>query len=178
MLSLRGIPAVYFPSLLGISNDHEGVARTGRPRTINRRKFAVAELQQLISGGAPHRPIWNAYRRLLALRREQPAFHPDAEQEVLPIASPEVIAFRRTSLASGQTILVATNLSDRVQQIDLQHYCLMITGNELISGAAAGRATSLVSLEPYQVLWLPVKFNTHVLTEAEVLPWQTSFKMG
>ncbi|MCX7426452.1 MAG: sugar phosphorylase, partial [Planctomycetia bacterium] len=45
MLSLRGVPAVYFHSLVATPNDVVGAERTGRARSINRRKFDAAELR-------------------------------------------------------------------------------------------------------------------------------------
>ncbi len=51
MLSLRGIPGVYFHSLVGTPNDTQGVATTGRARSINRRKFGLGELRGILSLG-------------------------------------------------------------------------------------------------------------------------------
>ena len=39
MLGLKGIPAFYIHSLLATPNDYEGMRRTGRARSINRRKY-------------------------------------------------------------------------------------------------------------------------------------------
>ena len=46
---VAGIPAVYFHSLVGTPNDVPGMQRTGRARTINRRKFDWDELQALLA---------------------------------------------------------------------------------------------------------------------------------
>ena len=45
LLSLAGVPGIYVHSLFGSRNWHEGVAQTGRNRTINRRKFERRELE-------------------------------------------------------------------------------------------------------------------------------------
>ena len=47
-LSMRGIPAVYFHSLCATPNDLSGVKKTGRNRTINRKKWEFAELEELL----------------------------------------------------------------------------------------------------------------------------------
>ncbi len=45
MLALAGMPGIYIHSLVGSSNNHAGVAETGRARTINRQKWQRDELQ-------------------------------------------------------------------------------------------------------------------------------------
>ncbi|MDZ7827088.1 MAG: hypothetical protein U5R48_15005 [Gammaproteobacteria bacterium] len=50
MLSLQGIPALYLHSLLATSNDLDGVERTGRLRSINRRRWQLEELDPVLAG--------------------------------------------------------------------------------------------------------------------------------
>lgn len=112
MLALRGMPAVYFHSLVGTRNDDAGVQSSGQNRRINRHKYTQGELDaHLAIEGTLQRRIYDGYRRLLALRTRQPAFHPDAPQEVIDPGDDRVLAFRRTSLDGGQTIYVAVNFS-------------------------------------------------------------------
>ena len=47
MLGMRGIPAVYIHSLLATPNDLAGVERTGRTRSINRRKWLLGACRTL-----------------------------------------------------------------------------------------------------------------------------------
>jgi sucrose phosphorylase len=157
MLSLRGIPAVYFHSLLGTRNDLEGVQRTGRPRSINRRKFDAAELMELISNQSSHQQIWETYLHLLKVRVNQPEFHPDADQEVISNRNETVVTFLRTRPDLGRVLLVAANLSDRRQTIDLKDHFLKLAGAEVISGLDPGGSDDAVLLEPYQVVWIPVR---------------------
>jgi glycosidase len=156
MLSLRGIPAVYFHSLLGTPNDLDGVQRTDRPRSINRRKFEVAELIELISNQSSHQQIWETYLHLLTVRVNQPEFHPDADQEVISYRNEAIVTFLRTRPDLGRVLLVAANLSNRWQTINLKDHSLKVTGAEVISGLELGGLDDAVSLEPYQVVWLPV----------------------
>jgi hypothetical protein len=85
-LSFRGIPAVYIHSLIATPNDTLGVETTGMTRSINRRRWDLRELERLV--GDPRTAtgqVFRAYRHLLALRRAQPAFHPDAPRRVLAL---------------------------------------------------------------------------------------------
>ena len=118
MLALRGMPAPYFHSLVGTQNDYAGVEATGQNRRINRHKYTLPELDAHLAGSSSlGRRIYDGYRELLALRVQQPAFHPDAPQEVVDVGNDKVLAFKRTSLDGKQTILVAVNFSDQNEMI-------------------------------------------------------------
>ena len=80
MLALQGMPAVYFHSLVGTRNDNAAVEESGIPRRINRRKFAISELTDQLQSNGLQGTIFRRMQRLLEIRRQQPAFHPDVEQ--------------------------------------------------------------------------------------------------
>ena len=120
MLGLRGIPGIYFHSLVGTPNDEAGVERTGRARSINRRKFAREELDVMLSPGSPQAEVLDGYRAMLAQRVEQPAFHPDGAQQVVETGDPAVLGFVRTSPDGRQRILVLLNASDRLRNIEVE----------------------------------------------------------
>jgi glycosidase len=155
MLSLRGIPAVYFHSLLGTPNDKRAVQRTGHSRAINRRKFTWAELQTLLRSTSTRR-IWDEYRQLLSIRIQQPAFHPDASQQVLDCGNPSLVAFVRCSPTCHQKILVVANVSGQAQELNLNQHSVMANGDEMTSGAPCDQRNGDFWLMPYQVMWLPV----------------------
>ena len=120
MLSLQGIPGVYFHSLVGTPNDAHGAASSGIPRRINRRKYACDELMALISGGNKTQSrVYDGYRKLLEIRIRQQAFHPDAAQRALPVPNETLIAFTRTSVAGRQSILVLLNTADESCEVDV-----------------------------------------------------------
>ena len=124
ILSLRGIPGVYFHSLVGTLNDTAGVERTGQNRAINRRKFSLQELDDLLSDSdSKQGAVFEGYRRLLRIRREQRAFHPDGPQNMIPTGDAATIGFLRTSPCGAESILVLANMSRepiaiRVPQVD------------------------------------------------------------
>lgn len=152
MLSLRGIPGVYFHSLVGTPNYHEGVARTKHNRTINRRKFTRSELDTILSNHqSTQRRVLDGYRRLLAARVRQPAFHPDAEQVTLDTDWPGLVALERTSPDSGQRILVLANLGEQTIDADLAAWqCAAKT--DLVSGEPI--AGNRFELTPFSFAWL------------------------
>ncbi|NLE36408.1 MAG: DUF3459 domain-containing protein, partial [Pirellulaceae bacterium] len=158
MLSLRGIPTVYFHSLVATPNDEPGVARTGRARSMNRRKYQADELRDILSrADAPPARVLTAYRRLLAVRRAQPAFHPEADQRLLPTNSPATMALLRTSLDGRQRILVAANLGGSPETIEFQRQFSLRPIRDLLCDDPHAPTTGPIQLAPYQVAWLEVE---------------------
>ena len=155
MLALRGIPAVYFHSLVGSPNDVEGVQRTGRARTINRHKFDWNELQAVLTPLASvQSQVFEGYCRLLAVRMGQSAFHPDADQEVLDVDNRSVITFVRTSVDGCQQILVLANVSDTTVSIHVPPSFEHSRASELICMGTTWQAGNYLSLAPGGVAWL------------------------
>lgn len=156
MLSLQGIPALYLHTLTGTLNDVEGVERSGRLRSINRRRWPLDELELLLeSPSTPTHDVFHALRRLLDLRRQEPCFHPNVPQQVISTPA-ELLAIERGPLADGRRLLALFNVTDRRIALD--------QGGEALTQRLQQHAwqpldTSsslhpLASLPPYAVLWL------------------------
>ncbi len=168
MLALRGIPGIYFSSLFGAENDREGVRQSGQVRRINRKKFDRDELTQTLSHSDSHQAIVLAgYRRLLSVRRHQPAFHPDGDQHVLTNLPPWLVAIQRTSPDQRHRVLVLVNVSGQTQTWQLPS--AMRTGmlTDLLSGRCWDDQAPQ-RLAPYETLWL------HSTNAGEQEPWPTS----
>ncbi len=140
MVAMAGVPAVYIHSLLATPNDHEQMARSGHNRGINRGFVSLEAIRAAIADPAsPTAVVLPALCNLLRLRRAQPAFHPAAQQVVLP-GPAEVLAFER--ITAEQHLTVCVNVSGIPQPIEFR-------GHDLIAGGPfAG------SLAPYQAVWL------------------------
>jgi sucrose phosphorylase len=112
MLSLAGIPAVYFHSVVGATNWEEGPKREGgENRDINRQRWDWADLErQLDDADSDHAWVNNVYTSMLRTRAACAAFHPDAPQEILETGA-EVFALVRRSLDGRQQVLCCFNFS-------------------------------------------------------------------
>jgi sucrose phosphorylase len=153
MLALQGIPAIYFHSLVGSRNDRAAADASGHARRINRRKFSRVELDhQLADPQSLSGQIAAGYRHLLAIRRQQPAFHPEAAQQWIEMRHPGVVAFLRTSGNEAQRILTLANVSSESVQLDTTP----IGGGHLTRDLIAQEAVEpgSVTLEPGQARWL------------------------
>ncbi len=152
MLACRGVPGVYFHSLVGTRNDPCGARTSGLARRINRRKLTWDELVPALHATTswPAR-VWRAYRRLLQVRIAHRAFHPDGEQHVLPVHAPGLLAFLRTSPDHAAQVLVAANLADRPCAADELRPWITRARRELLGAAQGARETW--TLPPYGVAW-------------------------
>lgn len=156
MLALEGIPGFYIHSLLGTGNDYQRMEHTGRLRSINRGQWDLEVLEQtLVDPLSHHHRVYTELRRLIAIRREQPAFHPNATQFTLHLGL-EIFGFWRQSLLREQSIFCINNVTDRVQQVALEDINLIGTDQwrDLISGNEIHDLSGCLTLKPYQAVWL------------------------
>jgi sucrose phosphorylase len=160
MLALRGVPGIYFHSLFGSRNWTEGVKETGRHRTINREKLHLEKLEQELSDTASlrHR-IFQGYCKLLKARKNNPAFHPFGEQEILSV-HPSVFALLRTSLDQETKTLCLHNVTRQKLNIslDLEGLALdkITTLTDILSQKEFPAKSQHLEIElaPFEVLWL------------------------
>jgi glycosidase len=152
MLALRGMPAVYFHSLVGTPNDIVGAESSGIARRINRRKFKRNELDGLLREGTLQRRVFDGYRELLAKRIAEPAFHPNADQHVVETGNPAVLAFERISLDGARRVLVALNVSTLAQELQLPSAYREVA-HELITDRTIDQQKS-IELQPGECVWL------------------------
>jgi len=156
LLALEGVPAFYIHSLLGTRNDRERVAETGVRRHINRRQWDADVLrEELDREGSPHASVLKKLLVLIQLRKEQPAFHPNATQFTLHVGD-QVFAFWRQSWDRRRNVFCLHNVSDEEQRISVATMNLIGTEDwfDLISGESLAEDASEVTLAPYQSLWL------------------------
>lgn len=158
MLSLQGVPGIYFNSLIAAPNWLVGVEESGSARAINRRKWRLAELDDLLEDSVqPASRVLAEYRRLLGIRREQAAFHPNVPQRALDLP-PGLFGIERTAPDASERILVLANLTSEPLAIEprfVHHQFDQRQWRELIQGwSSAGGELEQLELAPYQVMWL------------------------
>jgi len=155
MLALEGVPAIYIHSLLGTQNFYQGVEHTSQNRTINRYKWDEEELNQLLSTDSHHKEVFDGIRELMAIRREQSCFHPNAEQYLLHI-SDEIFGFWRQNIQRTERVFCLFNVSSQPQTLDMT--CLNLHADhpwrDLISGQVFTDVFGSMQLSPYQSIWL------------------------
>jgi sucrose phosphorylase len=156
MIALEGIPGIYIHSLLGTPNDHERVRNSGDNRAINRHQWSYTALEShLLDPQSIHHKIYHALNRLLALRRQQPAFHPNATQFTLHL-SDQLFGFWRQSMDRQQSIFCISNISIETQSVRLSDINLIDNEEwfDLISGQPCKGQHDIMEIQPYQTVWI------------------------
>jgi glucosylglycerate phosphorylase len=167
-LVLRGMPAIYIHSLLGSRGWPAGVQQTGHARTINREKLQLADVESQLQDKTSLRfRIFISYCRLIQLRRQQKAFHPNATQTILNLGD-TCFAVLRTSTDHQQSILALHNVTDQTQTIRIDKSLpvgwALPTGT-ILSDLITGEQYPIVeneltlTLQPYQFIWLIMSHN-------------------
>jgi len=113
LLSLAGVPAVYFQSLFGSRNWAEGADHAGRDRVINRQRFARTTLEaQLADPNSLRRQVLDRLLARIATRTREPAFHPGAAQSVVDGGAGS-FAVQRTPQAGESSVVCVHDVSGR-----------------------------------------------------------------
>ena len=147
LLSVAGVPGIYIHSLLGSRNWYEGLEESGINRRINREKLNYDRLcKELEDRGNIRNMVFSGFSRLIRMRRQQPAFSPDAAQEVL-FLDERAFCFVRNNTAANERLLVMVNVSE--QEYDVHYNCtgIDVVNEEKICGNG-------IHMLPYQTRWI------------------------
>lgn len=165
MFGLEGVPAIYIHSLLATGNDYHKMEHRGHNRAINRHQWHYPSLELALNDAHNHHAqVFTQLKTLLAIRQQQPAFHPNAIQFTLHLGE-GIIAFWRQSqppLDSEHTkqvqhIFCISNILPSTQELLVSSINLMHAQHwhDLISGQRISKEDgATVTLKPYQSLWI------------------------
>ena len=154
MLSLEGVPAFYIHSLFGTQNDYALYKQTNQNRSLNRGKIKISEID-LSNQSEPQSYIFLQLKKLMLIRKKQPAFHPNAVQFTLHLGS-NLYGIWRQSLDKKQSIFCISNLTDEVVNLSLLDLNLIGFDHwrDIITEIEIDDITSEIELRPYQTIWL------------------------
>ncbi|MEH6715604.1 sugar phosphorylase [Parasphingorhabdus flavimaris] len=155
MLALEGIPAIYIHSLLATPNSYEDVNLTGHNRSINRSQLDYDMISaKLADPETVEAQVFSRFLSLVEIRKQQPAFHPNAVQFTL--ALPEgLFGIWRQSRERTQSIFAISNVTNDEKTLSLADINL-IAGDrwwDLISGHIITDIEGDFSLSPYRTVW-------------------------
>lgn len=150
MLTIVGMPGIYFHSLFGSRNWREGVQLTKHNRTINRQKLEREELEaQMADTNSLRSKVFTRYRELLAARSSTSAFDPHGGQKILDVDK-KVLAVLRTSPDESKQVLCLQNVT--AEELEIENP-IKKTVRDLFTNRSVD---SKIVLKPYQTLWFEV----------------------
>ena len=154
MISFEGIPAIYFNSLFGTSNDEAKFIITGNNRDVNRYKWNFKNISKKLNDKRSKQSIfYQNICNLLNIRRTQKAFHPNASRLNINLGS-NIFCFKRTSIDKKQTILCITNLTSKTQTLKLKK---MYNKWKNLIKPLIKNEKNLFMLKPFETIWLSNK---------------------
>lgn len=160
-LSFKGVPGIYFHNLTATRNNMQGVAVTGRYRTINRKKWYYDELVGELSDPdtSTHR-IFYKMKEIISKRKKHAAFHPFGGQKVYDIDS-DLLCLLRWDPDKTERIIMIANVTSKVKKVMFsdesfpfkngngKEYADIISGKTFIDQGQA-------ELQPFEVIWVKV----------------------
>ncbi|MBK9928191.1 MAG: sugar phosphorylase [Anaerolineales bacterium] len=153
MLTIVGMPGIYFHSLFGSRNWKEGVGQTKHNRTINRQKLERVDLEkQLADANSLRSKVFTHYRELLTARSSTSAFDPHGGQKVLDVGK-GIFAVLRTSPDESKQVLCLQNVT--VQELEIENPINKTVRDLFTNRSVDGK----LLLKPYQSMWLDVNYG-------------------
>lgn len=156
LLSLMGIPAIYFNSFIGGQNWYEGVKKTRENRSINRERFDYQKLiKELKNRKSVKHKVYYQYKKLLQTRINEPLFSPLSGQEIIDF-HPKIFTVLR--LSKREKILCLVNISSKEVEVDLKKIRKILEKNVFFDLLTKEKIDcqmgNILRMKPYQVFWL------------------------
>ena len=158
-MSLKGIPAFYFPAVLASENDVSTFNSSGQRRDLNREKFNLDNLKFTLDN-----PNSFAHKNLLILnkymkiRSSCKAFHPSSEIYCLTKGRSDIVIIKRC--INKHIVFAIHNMTTRKLTFNLIDKSITFSRNNIIFADLISNQhfyNTNIDLNPYQVLWLVPK---------------------
>ena len=159
VLAMPGVPGIYFHSLVGSQNYHDGVKHTGINRTINREKYNIDWLEKELSTlGSLAKTMFDSYKRLISIRTNEEAFNPFGEFEFLDLDD-RLFIIDQACCNNESRIIAINNFSNETVSIELPEHiklplCDIVNSNCTNFNYENEKQNRSITVEPYQVMWL------------------------
>lgn len=163
ILSFGGIPLLWYGDEIGTLNDNSFLNDTHKAsdaRWVHRPRIDWARAERRHLSGTVERRLFDGLKRLIAVRKDTPAFADFNNRELIDVENPHLFVFLRThpSLAAN-AVLVAANFDAKPQYLDLDtlnrrglfRYGQII---DLASGDTPAVFNNRVVVPPYHFYWL------------------------
>jgi glucosylglycerate phosphorylase len=155
MLSLQGVPGIYFHSLFGSRNWQSGVETLKYKRAINREKLALTSLKaDLASPRTVRNRVFSRLSCLLKLRSALSAFSPSASQKVFD-AQPSLFVNLRSTPDLTQKILCVFNVTPMDMSFEIDDIVPGFYPRQVKDLKPLNREGQAVFLlRPYEFVWI------------------------
>ncbi|NNK11577.1 MAG: alpha amylase [Flavobacteriaceae bacterium] len=161
ILSFGGIPMIYAGDELGTLNDYSYLDNEHKKqdsRWVNRPSQNWEAVAQISEPERPSSQIFSGIRHMIALRKKTDVFQDQNNLIFHDPRNPHLFVYERTGTET-EGVLVIANFDESPQILDaglLTDLGYIKEGNlrDLLSGREWSLMSSLVQIDPYQLLWL------------------------
>ena len=166
ILSFGGIPLLYNGDALGVLNDYsysEDPSKSNDNRWVHRPKIDWEKAELRKKQGTVEYTIFNAMKKMIAIRKEISAFADFNNRELLQIDNPHLLCFMRFDpQRPSKKVLVIANFDANPQYLDLEMignagFSIYSQFVDLYSGKMPSQHDGRIVLHGYQFYWLTDK---------------------
>ncbi len=166
ILSFGGIPLIYNGDAIGVLNDYsfsEDPSKSNDNRWVHRPKIDWEKAEFRKKHGTVEYTIFNAMKKMIAIRKDISAFADFNNRELLQIDNPHLLCFIRFDpQRSSEKVLVVANFDANPQYLDLETisnagFSVHDQFVDLYSGKMPSQHDGRIVLHGYQFYWLTDK---------------------
>jgi len=163
ILSFGGIPLLYNGDALGVLNDYsftEDPSKSNDNRWVHRPKIDWEKAELRKKQGTVEYTIFNAMKKMIAIRKEISAFADFNNRELLQIDNPHLLCFMRFDpQRPSEKVLVIANFDANPQYLDLEtisnvSFNVYSRFVDLYSSKMPSQHDGRIVLQGYQFYWL------------------------
>ncbi|WP_173915523.1 sugar phosphorylase [Halobacillus sp. Marseille-Q1614] len=148
LLSVIGVPAIYYHSLLGSTNDYKGLKESGIPRRINREKLSYNSIKEELVSNSRRSAIFNGLKEMISVRTKESAFSPYARQEIVE-TDERIFSLKRINEETQEEVFFAVNTS--IETVKIPHPYTREGKSDVLKGNAS---EDMIILDAYDFIWL------------------------
>ncbi len=163
ILSFGGIPLLYYGDAIGTLNDDAYLSDANKSndnRWVHRPKmnWDKAELRKQL--GSVEYKIFNALKKMIAVRKEIPAFADRNNRELINVDNPHLFVFSRfNQTGSRSRVLVVGNFNDEPQTLNIRLLKPMgffpyESAKDLCTGETLAFTEDILVIPPLSFFWL------------------------
>jgi len=163
ILSFGGIPLLYYGDEIGTLNDCtflEDENKAQDTRWTHRPDFNWDNAELRNHAGSIQQQLFNAIKKMIAVRKEIPAFADFNNRELIHVENPHLFVFSRFNLTrTAGGVLVVVNFDANPQYLDLNNpniKAVLSHGyiSDLVSGDTPAMFKDQLVIPPYHFYWL------------------------
>ena len=156
ILSIEGVPAFYFNSFFATKNDDKSYLNSKVKRDLNRHKWNYSNLEATFNDEkSVENNCYELLKKLISIRKAQPAFHPNATQFTLNL-NKNIFSVWRQSRDRRQSIFAITNVTSKNIELNTNMINLIDDDQwyDLLNPEIGFEDEQKIKLGPYQTIWI------------------------